>query len=190
MRTAMTSRRSRLFPLLAAIVMLGPSGRSLAADPIPTIVATSPSPRTGIGVDIGIGSALGFAGVTVTEAFGRFARLEVGAGYGYSGYQLSFMPKIVLGEPHDHFVAGVGVSVAFPDNTQLAAGHPVWLNIDAIGYEHRFDTGIAFSAALGVTGGLGGGEICVPPDGCEPQFLESVTKYWLPQGRVGVAYWF
>jgi hypothetical protein len=127
----------------------------------------------------------------VTEAFGRFARLEVGAGYGYSGYQLSLMPKIVLGEPHDHFVAGVGVSVGFPTDARVATGHPIWLNIDALGYEHRFDTGIALSAAFGASGGLGGGQLCAPPaDGCEPQFQHPVTQYWFPQGRVGVAYWF
>ncbi len=186
----MTNRRPRLLPLLASFAMLGLSGRSRAAEPVPALVATPPSPRTGIGLDVGIGSALGLAGVTVTEAFGRFTRLEVGAGYGYSGYQLSLMPKIALGQPRDHFVAGVGVSVAFPDNAWVASGHPIWLTIDALGFEHRFETGIALSAALGVTGGLGGGEICFPPDGCEPQFLRPVTEYWLPQGRVGVAYWF
>ncbi len=186
----MTNRRVRRFALLAAIGLLGPSGRSLAASPVPAMVAAPSPPRTGIGVDFGIGSALGLGGVTVTEAFGRFARLEVGAGYGASGYQLSFMPKIALGGARDRFVAGFGVSVALPDDARLATGHPVWLNIDAVGYEHRFDTGIALSAALGVTGGLGGGEVCLPPDGCEPQFLHPVTEYWLPQGRVGVAYWF
>jgi hypothetical protein len=188
LRQAMANRCARPFPLLAAVVMLGPSGRSLA-DPVPAMVATPPPPRTGIGVDVGIGSALGLAGVRVTEAFGRFARLEIGAGYGWSGYQLSLMPKIVIGEAHDHFVAGLGVSVALPDNALFASGHPVWLNVDAIGYEHLFDTGIALSAALGLSGGLGGGAICFP-DACEPQFLQSVTEYWLPQGRVGVAYWF
>ena len=186
----MTSRRARLLPLLVAVAMLGRSARSLAADPYPAPVARATAPSTGIGLDVGIGSALGFAGVTLTEAFGRFVRVEVGAGSGYSGYQLSFMPKIVLGAPHDHFVAGVGVSLAYPGDSPKAAGHPVWLNIDAIGYEHRFNTGIALSAALGGAGGLGGGEICFPPDGCEPQFLQPVTDYWFPQGRVGVAYWF
>jgi len=41
-----------------------------------------------------------------------------------------------------------------------------------------------------VTGGLGGGEVCLPTDGCEAQFLHPVTEYWFPQGRVGIAYWF
>jgi hypothetical protein len=186
----MTNRRPRLFALLAAMAILGPSGRSHAADPVALAVTTPSAPHTGIGLDLGLGSALGIGGVTVTEAFGRFARFEVGAGYGVSGYQLSFMPKIVLGQPRDHFVAGVGVSVAFPDNYRVASGHPIWLNIDALGYEHLFDTGIAVSAALGVTGGLGGGQLCLPPDGCEPEFQDPVTHWWFPQGRVGVAYWF
>jgi hypothetical protein len=87
-------------------------------------------------------------------------------------------------------VAGVGVSVAFPDDPYLASGHPIWLNVDAIGYEHRFDTGIAVSTALGFSGGLGGGKLCFPPDGCDANFQLPVTHWWFPQARVGVAYWF
>jgi hypothetical protein len=187
----MTHRR-RLLPLLAALSLCGASGRALAADPVAaTLVAPpAPSPHTGIGLDLGLGSALGLAGITLTEQFGRYARVELGAGYGYSGYQLSFMPKLTLGQARDHFVAGVGVAVAIPDDYRVASGHPVWLNIDALGFEHRFESGIAISTAFGVTGGLGGGELCLPPDGCEPQFQQPVTHYWSPQGRVGIAYWF
>jgi len=72
------------------------------------------------------------------------------------------MPKLVLGNPHDHFVSGVGISLAFPTDHRSADGHPIWLNVDADGYEHLFDNGLALSAALGLTGGLGGGRLCVP----------------------------
>jgi hypothetical protein len=181
----------RLLTLLAAGLTLVSAGRSSAADPISVAVAPpSPEPHLGVGLNFGLGSAVGLGGVTLTGALGRFARLELGAGYGASGYQLSLMPKIALGRPHDHFVAGAGVSLALPTDPRVASGHPVWLNIDALGYEHRFDTGIAVSAAFGVTGGLGGGELCLPPDGCEVQFQRPVTEYWFPQGRIGVAYWF
>lgn len=182
----------RLLSLVALPVLLFSTGGALAADPVPAAITTAPSePHTGIGLNLGLGSAVGVAGVTVTGAFGRFARLELGAGAGYSGYQLSVMPKIALGEPHDHFVAGVGVSVAFPDDFRVASGHPIWLNIDALGYEHRFDSGIAVSTTVGASGGLGGGQICSPPpDGCEAQFQHPVTGYWFPQGRASVAYWF
>ena len=63
-------------------------------------------------------------------------------------------------------------------------------HLDAIGYEHQFESGFALSSTLGLTGGLGGGRICFPPDGCSPQFFEDVTHYWGPQGRVQLAYWF
>jgi len=181
---------TRPIPLLIALLLSASAG-ARAADSVPAAIASpAPEPRTGIGLDVGIGSALGELGVTLTESVGRVARLELGAGVGVSGYQLSFMPKIALGQPHDHFVAGVGLSVAFPDNAYIASGHPIWLNVDALGYEHRFDTGIAISSTVGFSGGLGGGRLCFPPDGCEEQFQEPVTHWWFPQARVGLAYWF
>jgi hypothetical protein len=181
---------TRPIPLLIALLLSASAG-ARAADSVPAAIASpAPEPRTGIGLDVGIGSALGELGVTLTESVGRVARLELGAGVGVSGYQLSFMPKIALGQPHDHFVAGVGLSVAFPDNAYIASGHPIWLNVDAVGYEHHFDNGIAVSSSVGLTGGLGGGQICLPPDGCEPQFFRDVTHYWGPQARAQLAYWF
>jgi hypothetical protein len=39
-------------------------------------------------------------------------RVELGAGLGFSGWQLSVMPKLVVGGPRDYFVSGVGVSLA------------------------------------------------------------------------------
>ena len=69
-------------------------------------------------------------------------------------------------------------------------GTRFWLNVDVAGGEHRFASGVAVSGSIGLTGGLGGGQIRLPPDGCEPQFLHSVTSTWGPQARVGVAYWF
>ena len=100
------------------------------------------------------------------------------------------MPKLTFGWPRLRLVAGAGVAVTVPTDWRVASGHPVWLNVDALGYEARLESGLALSVALGFTGGLGGGRLCVPPDGCEPRFQQEVTAFWLPQGRVGVAYWF
>jgi len=145
---------------------------------------------TALGLNLGIGSEVGFAGVTLTQSIMKRARLELGGGYGYSGYQLSLMPRLALGDGPVRFIAGAGVSVAFPTDPRVASGHPVWLNLDVAGGEYRFRSGVAISGNVGFTGGLGGGTLCFPEDGCEPQFLLPVTHFWGPEARVGVAYWF
>jgi hypothetical protein len=192
----LTNRRPISLALLAGVISFGSAAPTRAADPPASTVATPPpEPSVAVGIEVGLGSAVGLAGVTLTRAVGQFFRVEVGVGYGLSGYQLSLMPKIALGARHDHFVAGAGVSVAFPTDPARASGNPVWLNIDALGYAHRFDTGIAVSVAVGLTGGLGGGEIwagqiCLGQGACDVNSLQPVSNVWLPQGRIGVAYWF
>ena len=148
------------------------------------------SARTAVGVDLGIASAVGFGGVTLARQLASHWRLEAGVGLGVTGVQLSLMPKMVFGGARDHYVGGAGISVTVLSDSQYVSGYPLWLNVDAIGYEHQFDSGLALSWALGFTGGLGGGRICLPPDGCEPQFFEDVTHYWGPQARAQLAYWF
>ncbi len=187
----MTKRRAAVLPFLVVSFLAGARRWSQAAEVVSaTAAAPRPVPTTAVGVDLGLGSAVGLAGITLTQAFGPWLQLELGAGYGVSGYQLSVMPKLALGDRRDRFVAGLGASVALPTDPRVASGHPVWLNVDAAGYEHRFDSGFAVSATFGVTGGLGGGQICLPPDRCEPQFLRPASAYWMPQGRIGAAYWF
>jgi hypothetical protein len=146
--------------------------------------------ETAIGVNVGAGSAVGFGGVTVTRAFLDAARVEVGAGWGYSGWQLSLMPKLALGSGPLRFITGMGVSLSVPTNPQLATGHPIWLHVDLAGIEYRSAEGLALSASVGATFGLGGGDLCAPPDGCDGQFLENVSGFVSPQARLGLAYWF
>jgi hypothetical protein len=55
-----------------------------------------PPPKTAIGLDLGVGSAIGFAGITLARALGEYAQIELGTGIGFSGYQFSVMPKLVL----------------------------------------------------------------------------------------------
>ena len=93
---------------------------------------------------------MGLFGVTLTRALHRSFRVEAGAGLGFSGWQLSLMPRAVFFQGRDHFITGVGVAVAFPANPKVSDGHPVWLNVDAIGYEHRFPNGLALSVFAGI----------------------------------------
>ena len=136
-------------PVVASPTAIRAGGLTRAEEP--------PPPHTAIGLDIGAASAVGFVGVTLVHAFGDHAQLELGTGIGFTGYQFSVMPKVVLGYPRNHFVAGVGLSVAAPTNPVNATGHPVWLNVDAVGYELVSNYGFAFLIAAGVTKGLGGG---------------------------------
>jgi hypothetical protein len=150
-----------------------------------------PLPKTAIGLDLGAGSAVGFIGLTLVRALGEHAHIELGTGIGYTGYQFSVMPKVVLGYPRSHFVAGVGLSIADPTNPVHGTGHPVWLNVDAIGYELVSSYGLAFLIAAGFTKGLGGGTLCTAIDGCQPEEkLSDVATFWAPQFRVAYAYWF
>jgi hypothetical protein len=157
----------------------------LEAEPSPVVVRSH-----AIGLDVGFASAVGAAGFTFTQAFGEAFRLEAGIGAGFSGTQLSLMPKLVLGGARDHFVTGIGVGYTITP-TDLTEGNPVWLNVDALGYEHLFQNGLAFSFAVGVTRGLGGGRTCLilcsEDDG---DGKEDVRQLMGPQGRVGIAYWF
>jgi hypothetical protein len=174
-------RRTRrgTFVLAAGVAFLA---RSAAAHP----------DGTGVGASAGIASPVGYGGVTLTQAFLDHARLELGGGYGYTGWQLSAMPKFATGSGEWRIVTGPGISVAIPTDPHTASGHPVWLNVD-IGAEYDLTPSVSVNASLGLTAGLGGGDLCLPIDHCDsasPGKLNPVTKYWLPQGRVGVTCWF
>src|SRR5262245_26479441 len=93
------------FLLLTLLVLLG--ARSAAAQE-----ATPPIAHHRLGVDLGLGSAVGVAGVDYQFAPLDWVRLEGGVGWGPTGTQLSLMPKIALGSGTCAFTAGFGASLA------------------------------------------------------------------------------
>jgi hypothetical protein len=119
----------------------------------------------------------------------------VGGGIGGTGIQLSLMPKLLLGGPTDRFVIGVGISAGLPTDGLLTKVKPegttaVWLNVDALGYEHAYASRLAFSVAAGVTVGVGDGKVCIP-EGCSVERdYDPLRGLVLPQLRVGIGYWF
>ena len=166
-----------------------------------TIPPSSPEPAstppafrsTAIGLSVGANSTVGLVGPTLTRAFGRHIQIEVSGGLGFWGWQLSFMPKVVLGTDRDRYVGGVGVSITVPPRHGECCdvdGSPTWLVVDAIGYEHRFDSGLALGFALGPVLGLGGGRICDYIEGCLESDLHDVAGVWKGQTRFELAYWF
>lgn len=180
---------TRTIALTGALLLLAGRARAGVYDvrqDEQSVVAAHPN---GIGVDFGFASAVGALGVTYTRAFDETIRLEAGLGLGFSGTQLSLMPKFVFGGPRDHFVTGLGLAVTFPTDGKIADGNPVWLNYDALGYEHQFESGIGLSFAVGIDYGIGGGRFCILE--CEVDSdKESVRGMLGFQGRIGVAYWF
>lgn len=147
----------------------------------------------GVFANLGLYSALGYGGLSYGYAPLKNLVLEAGVGFGYSGAQLSFMPKLVLGKTH-RLLLGIGPSLGILD---LDKGS-LWLNSE-IGYEFRSSGGFAIALVAGWTQGLAG---CAEKS-CRPGGAawgdESSSRAWNsqravdlqgPQGRIIVGYWF
>lgn len=132
-----------------------------------------------VGFDVGAFSAVGEAGVTYTGEY-DVGRIELGVGAGLTGYQLSAMPKLRAGSPSDHYLGGIGLSLSLPTNHQFERA--VWLNVDALGYEHRSPDGWSFHVALGLTSAL--------TDVSPGSSLPIRSGFCFPQARLGVGRWF
>jgi hypothetical protein len=174
-----------------------------ATPPAPSVPPASPEalappampPFTqAVRLDLGLASAIGFLGVTYSLSPVRAFIAELGVGAGYSGLQLSVMPKLVLGASAHRFVVGAGASVGIPGLTIVTNNGPFggnqhehviapWINAE-LGYDYRSTTGSTFLVAGGVTVGLGHGCV-VSLDSCAE--LHGLV---LPQLRVGFGRWF
>ena len=140
---------------IAAAILLLAAPLSARAQALADGDGPQPRPTT-LRLDLGVASAVGTLGITLTRTFDDFFQLEAGVGTGYSGTQLSLMPKIVLGSRDVFFVSGAGFSVAVPTDPLHSTGHPVWLNVDAVGLELISTHGFTFEGSAGITKGLGG----------------------------------
>src|SRR5438477_12548621 len=97
--------RGARFLLVMSIILAG-AGRAAAEEAAP------PALRHRFGVDLGLASAVGLAGVGYQFAPSHWMRLEGSAGWGPTGAQLSIMPKLALGSGTCAFLAGFGPSLA------------------------------------------------------------------------------
>jgi hypothetical protein len=154
------------------------------------------------GVNLGLFSAVGFAGGSYSRVFSESFELEFGMGLGASGTQLSFMPKFCVGSHRFHYVFGAGLSlgISIDSSSEQTTEHyafrgtSLWLNVDMLGFEYRLSSDIALGVALGITAGLGGGERTnhCPLWPSEGRFCswEPVQGVFGPQARLVVANWF
>jgi len=158
---------------------------SSAADSASETVA-----RHRMGLDVGVASAVGSVGASYQFAPRQWLRLEAGLGWGPTGTQLSAMPKVAFGGRSCRFMAGLGMSLAIGGGEATAnqssppASIP-WLNLDAAGIECRTSAGFSFQGALGLT---------MPLADFRYEFAEIGDTVHagdlLPQGRLGVGWWF
>jgi hypothetical protein len=170
--------------VVASLVALG-AGRAAAQD-------APPVHRNRLGFDLGIASAVGTIGLAYQFAPSPRFRLEGGLGWGFSGVQLSIMPKVALGGAPCVFVVGLGPSLALggPYADAGAAHEPrpdviPWLNLDVPGIECRSDAGFSVEATLGLTMALRAFHYDIADTGATIH-----AGNLLPQGRFGLGWWF
>ena len=109
-------------------------------------------------IDAGLGSALGLYGVgyayNIKYKKNRWIKTEFGIGKGFSGTQLSFMIKSVIGSLNHRSSIGVGLSkVVNQYEFEYKTKNINWLNIDLLGYEYHkknffFHFAMGFSSSL------------------------------------------
>jgi hypothetical protein len=174
----------RALLLASALILARPSSASGMTDPDDIIR----SRQNEMAFHLGLGSAIGYVGVTYAHEPLPFFQFEVGAGLGFSGVQFSAMPKYVACDGSHCFISGAGLSLAVPTSA-AATGHPTWLNIDALGYGYRSISGASFDIAVGVGAGLGGGRACTGFVDCGDP-VPNVRGQWFFQTRIGVGYWY
>lgn len=155
----------------------------------PRVVALAPSPwaageerRHTIALNGGFASVVGFVGATYAYRPMPWLELEGGFGWGVSGLQFSFMPRLSVGSNSDRFAAGAGLSVSAPVGSTPFETPALWLNVDVASYEFRAHRGFFFMVAAGLFVGLAG----------RYQFDadSSVTGILFFQGRVAIGWSF
>jgi hypothetical protein len=176
---------SRLVVVVVALTGSAAFVATAAADPV-----SPPTVRHRLGLDVGLASAVGSVGATYQFAPAPWLRLEAGVGWGPTGTQLSGMPKLAFGGQRCRFVAGFGASVAIGggEATASQSSPPAaipWLNVDAAGLECHTARGFSFHGALGLTTPLVDFRYEIADVG-------DTVRAWelLPQGRIGVGWWF
>jgi hypothetical protein len=153
--------------------------------------------------NLGLGSAVGLAGVTYSLGFGA-AELEIGLGFGVTAWQTSGMLKVALyGTPTFRLVTGAGL--AFTSGAPFSAqpignrgfgegtGNPIWLNLDIVGVEYRSPSHFYAAGSFGLTRGLGNGTDLVKVAnncGSDECYDNVVSAGWFPQVRGAIGAWF
>lgn len=139
-------------------------------------------------VDVGLASAVGFGGLSYGFSPSGLFQLEAGIGYGFSGLQLSLMPKLTAGSARHKFILGAGPSLGLGDRSLISpsdSGPIFFLNVD-VGYQYVSESGFTFNIAGGPTVALNGRVRSGFFDGPVRDAAGMTTI----QGRIGFGYCF
>lgn len=101
-------------------------------------------------LDLGLGSALGFGGLVYARHWTSWLQAEAGVGYGLTGLQLSFMPKLMLEDDGSFITLGVGPAAVVGQKPIDGQTVQAWLNYE-IGFESHSRSGFVFYVAFGGT---------------------------------------
>jgi hypothetical protein len=165
----------------APAVAAAPAGAAAPAVAASAGVTESRRPQA-IALNLGLFSAVGTLGLTYERDFGSRLAVEAGLGLGFTGVQMSLMPKLTLGGPDARFTAGVGLAYSVGDDARSG----LWLNADLAGFEVKTDGGFFVSGAAGLTWAIAGPDECDSEWGCG----HLVRGMLGPQLRFGVGYAF
>jgi hypothetical protein len=140
-----------------------------------------------VGFDTGWASAVGFGGPTFAIAPTSHFELEAGVGYGWTGVQLSTLPRLVVPLGNERLLLGLGPSLSLCPVCEN--GSPtLWANLE-LGLEHVFHGGFSMWGGVGGTLGLAGryAQRCAFWS-CkyETEYPAAFSLTW----RTGVGYWF
>jgi len=158
----MTSSLLSRFSIAATLTL---AALASAAHADPAIGERVPPLAPTVRVDAGLGSPIGEIGVVYSRPLARRFGVELGAGLGFSGVQLSGMGKLRLGNGRFQFTPGLGLSVGLPaGGTGFSDGHPhgdpelagspvtmAWLDADLLSFEYRSARGLVVSVSAGAT---------------------------------------
>jgi len=136
-------------------------------------------------LDMGLFAPEGLIGASYTRDLIPHLQVEVGIGFGLSGFQLSAMPKLYIGS-ENRLYTGAGVSLGlFPGQVT-----DVWFNWDIVGYEHRFENGLAVNFGVGYFRGLAGSYTPLCWGGVNCSTAAPATDLSGAQAHGGVGYAF
>lgn len=144
-------KKLALFSLVCILASLSSAAHAQSAS---LEASAQPARKNEVRVDLGLGSAVGFAGVSYARSLHSLFDLEFGVGAGLSGVQLSAMGRLGLGSATHRFVVGAGLSMG--TGVYETGDKPVgWFNAET-GYQLRLGGGFTFLVTLGYTAGVAG----------------------------------